>query len=427
MNKKAADVLELIAQNAVRAVHLRFAGADGAARSASLPAQRLDAAALLEGIPLEPGVVLVPDAGSAHLDPFAGAQTLVLACDVVDGGGDDPRLVVKRAEARLISEGIADAVSVGCELSYHVFAGAAFENAPDATGYRLDAATESELSAVRADVVAALDACGLEAGLQCALPFGQSTVELGPASPCRAGDAVLCAKHAIKSVAERHDKSATFMPLPMAGRPGNALRLTLGLLKDGKSPFFDKDGWSGASQKLLYFVGGVLAHAGSLSALCRPSLNSYTLSAGACEPLLTAFGPARAATLVAVGSPSRELKARCVEFRGADLSANPHYAIAAMLCAGLDGIARRIDPISAGYGPFDGRVATGPGAPAAVRERTPTLGSALDELERDSAYLTAGGVFGAPFLRRWVEARRADVAELATRPHPYEFERVYAS
>jgi glutamine synthetase len=235
---------------------------------------------------------------------------------------------------------------------------------------------------------------------------------------------VLCAKGVIKTAAERRGKSATFMPKALSGSPGCGLRINAGLVKDGKSRFFDKRGWAGASQMLLHFVGGLLAHVDSLLAICAPSANSFARFAAMDEPLYVAFGPSHAATLVAVDSPG-EGKPPQLEFRGADLSANPYLAFAALLCAGVDGMLRSIDPISAGFGPLEGDIASGPGASAAPRKAAANLGAALDALEREGAYLSDGDVFGTGLLRRWSEARRAELRALATRPHPYEFAQSY--
>ena len=426
---KAADVLETIAAHAVHTVDLRYSVAGGAWCSAGVPSERLDANALLAGIALEPGALLVPDLDSAYLDGQRAAPTLVLICDLVEPGDEDPRRLAKRAEARLSASGIADSLQIAAELRYYVFDAIGYENAPDATGYRIEAGSTGELDALRAEILVALRANGIEVAVQRAIARSpaQTALELRPRSLLRAADALLCAKHTVRAVVERRGKSATFMPKPLAGSPGSALRVGLSLLKDGKSPFFDKDGWACASQTLLFFVGGLLTHADSLLALCAPSANSYTRLAAAEQPLLVAFGPSHAATAVAVDPPGRpEAKHPRIDFRPPDASANPYLAFAALLCAGLDGVERRIDPISAGFGPLEAAVPRGRTAAAKLRRLAPTLGAALDAFAADHAYLTAGDVFGDAFIRRWSEARRArEVIPLEARPHPFEYELSY--
>jgi len=421
--KKPGDIFETLAKHAVQSIELRYTEAGGAARCASIPAERLDAATLSEGFALDPGAILLPDVASAHLDPFRAAPTLVLLCDLLDAEDEDPRRLAKRAEEALAASGAADAVQIGSELRYYVFDAVAYENAPDATGYRLEPSAAGELDALRSEVLVALHAAGIEVALQRAIPgaSGQTALELRPRPLVRAADAVLGAKHAIRAVAESRGKSATFMPKPLANAPGSGFRVSLGLLKDGKSPFFDKDGWSTASQTMLFFIGGVLAHVDSLLGLCAPSANSYTRLAE--ERLLVAFGPSRAATAVAVDPPGlAETRFPRIAFRPPDLSANPYLAFAALLCAGLDGIAGRIDPISAGFGPLDARPPRGPGANG-LRALAPALRDALDALDRDQAYLTGGGVFSAALLSNLSAKRRAtEVVALERLPHPYEYE-----
>ena len=421
--KKANELLDTIAKHGVQTVLLRYGTAH-----ASIPPERLDAAALLEGIALEPGTTLVPDLDSAHLDPFAAAPALVLVCDLLDAADEDPRRVAKRAEARLTASGFADSLHVGSELRYYVFDEVAYENAPDATGYQLDAIAERELEAIRAEVLGALKASGVEAGVQRSVAGapGQTALDLRAKPLTRAADSVFATKIAVKAVAARHGKSATFMPKPLAGSAGSALRVRMSPNKDGKSPFFDKDGWAAASQTMLFFIGGLLAHADSLLALCAPSANSYTHFASLDVPLLLAFGRGNAATAVTVDAPGRDdAKTPRVEFRAADLSANPYLAFAALLCAGLDGLARRTDPISSGFGPLETGATRRPAKPQ-FRGLAPHLGAALDALEKDRAYLTEGGVFGDAFLRRRSEALRAnEIAAFWGRPHPLEYALTY--
>jgi glutamine synthetase len=419
MAKKTGDVLELIAKHGVSVVGLRYAGDDGAWRIASIPAERVDARALAEGFELRPGVTLLPDQESAHLDPLHATATLALICSRRDAAGDDPRQLVERAEARLQASGVADAATIGCRLRYSVFASAAFEDAPDACGVRLETAGAHRLDAVRADVLVTLAASGVEIEMQQPLAGARTALDLAARAPARAGDAILTAKHVVKTVAARHGLSATFMPQAVAGGEGNGLDVRLHLNKDGKSPFYDKAGWAGASQTLLFAAGGLLAHADSLLALCAPSLNSHTRLAA--EPRFVAFGSSRAPTVVAIDpTPGGAARAPRLTVRLGDASANPYALFAALLCAALDGVAQRVDPISAGYGPFESAAGTG-AAQASPRVLAAGLARALDALERDHGYLSEGGVFDEAALRRWSDSRRDQILAIAARPQPSEY------
>lgn len=419
MAKKPADVLEMVAKHGVGIVDLRYCAENGGWHGASVPAARLDAAALSDGIVAGSGK-LVPDLESATLDALAATPTLALICDRVDAAEDDPRLLLKRARARAAS--LADEIEAGSTLRYSLFDALAYEDAADARGYRLEACAPREASEVRSQVLAALLAAGVDVAFLRANPDApeQSELEVNALPLVAAADAVTTAKQIVTAVAERSGKSATFMPKPSEALPGNAWTVRIGLLKDGKSPFFEKSGWAGSSQTLLHFVGGLLAHADSLAALCAPSTNSYKRLAA--EPLLLAFGERHPASVVAVRADAKTPR---IESRLPDATAQPHLALAALICAGLDGVARRSDPISAGFGPLE--PAHGKPATSLEKLRKPvgSLGSALDALERDHAYLTEGEVFPESAVRAWLQARRADVAAIDLRPHPAEFARWY--
>jgi glutamine synthetase len=414
MSKKPADVLETIAKNGVRTVDLRYADRTGAWRSAIVPAERFDTTAFGDGVRLDAGVRLVPDPNAAYLDPFRGMPALIVVCDRVDASGGCPRSIAKRAESASHAGGWADAVRVAAEIRYYVV-DARTPGAHDAPG-RI--ACGSELDDVRDDALATLAACGLDVAAQRenASEPAQTILVLANAGLVAAADAAMLAKSIVKRAAERRGLAATFMALPFFGRAPSGAVVAVGALKGARSPFYDKDGWACASQTALFFAGGVLAHADSLLALCAPATNSFRRFAAGDVPTV-ALGAGAANTAAAVVAHGD--KTPFVEFRAGDCTANPYLAYAAILCAGLDGVARRIDPISAGYGPVEAAAPRRKSGPA-PRALVSTLGAALDALERDDAYLCAGEVFGKAFIREWIEAKRNAAIAVESRPHGFE-------
>jgi glutamine synthetase len=109
-------------------------------------------------------------------------------------------------------------------------------------------------------------------------------------------------------------------------------------------------------------------------------------------------------------------KAKRIEFRCPDPTANPYLAFSAMLMAGLDGIERELDPgAPADFDLFEESHGEIPQVPGSLAET-------LDALEADHAFLTKGGVFGEELIRTWIDWKRANEVDLVRlRPHPAEF------
>jgi len=116
-------------------------------------------------------------------------------------------------------------------------------------------------------------------------------------------------------------------------------------------------------------------------------------------------------------------KAKRLEFRPPDPTANPYLAFSAMLLAGLDGIKKQIDPVKAGFGPLDRNIYDLPPEEAAKLTTVPgSLRESLAALEADHDYLTEGGVFEESFINEWIEYKHdKELKPVEIRPHPYEF------
>jgi glutamine synthetase len=116
-------------------------------------------------------------------------------------------------------------------------------------------------------------------------------------------------------------------------------------------------------------------------------------------------------------------KAKRIEFRCPDPSANPYLAFAALLLAGIDGIKNKIEPPQ----PVDKDIYELPPDEMADIDQVPTsLNAVLDNLERDHAFLLEGGVFTADLIETWIEYKRSmEILPVQLRPHPHEFELYY--
>ena len=117
---------------------------------------------------------------------------------------------------------------------------------------------------------------------------------------------------------------------------------------------------------------------------------------------------------------------RRFELRNPDATCNPYLCYAAILMAGLDGVRQKIDPHACGWGPYDVNLYSLSDEEKAKLQALPTsLDAALDALEADHEYLTAGGVFPEQLIKNYISVKRRECLELAAIPHPAEFARYY--
>jgi glutamine synthetase len=240
----------------------------------------------------------------------------------------------------------------------------------------------------------------------------------------RSADAVMKFKYIVKNVAWRNGKTATFMPKPIFGDNGSGMHCHQSIWNDGEPLFYDESGYAGLSDMARYYIGGLLKHAPSLLAFTNPTVNSYhRLVPGFEAPVNLVYSQRNRSACIRIPITGANPKAKRVEFRCPDPSANPYLAFSAMLLAGIDGIKNKIEPPQ----PIDkdlyelppdehAEVATVPGSLPAV----------MDALESDHDYLLEGGVFTPDLIETWVDYKRThEITPVAMRPHPHEFELYY--
>jgi len=183
---------------------------------------------------------------------------------------------------------------------------------------------------------------------------------------------------------------------------------------------FAGNGYAGLSDTALYYIGGLLKHAGAVLAFSNPTTNSYKrLVPGFEAPVNLAYSQRNRSAAVRIPMYSPSPQAKRVEFRCPDPTCNPYLAFAAMLMAGLDGIENRIHPGE----PLDKNIYDLPPEELSDISKTPeSLGEALTLLENDHDFLLKGDVFTEDVIQTWISYKRErEIALLAQRPHPYEF------
>ena len=230
-------------------------------------------------------------------------------------------------------------------------------------------------------------------------------------------------KYVCKSVANQYGKTVTFMPKPIFGDNGSGMHTHQSLWSKGK-PLFAGDKYAGLSQMALWYAGGLLKHARSISAFTAPTTNSYKrLVPGYEAPVNLAYSSRNRSAAVRIPMYSNSPKAKRLEFRPPDPSCNPYLAFSAMLMAGLDGIENKIDPGK----PLDKDIFE---LSKEELKNVPSMPGSLDEaleaLDSDHKYLTKGGVFSQDLIDMWIEYKKKNESDpVRMRPHPYEFHLYY--
>ncbi|ORN06339.1 Glutamine synthetase [Lentilactobacillus parabuchneri] len=158
-----------------------------------------------------------------------------------------------------------------------------------------------------------------------------------------AADNIQTFKLVVKTVARKYGLYATFMPKPLSGINGSGMHLNMSLFDDKGNTFYDKNGELEISQEAYYFLGGLLKHARSFTAVCNPIVNSYKrLVPGYEAPVYVAWSGSNRSPLIRI--PSARGNSTRLELRSVDPTANPYLAIACVLEAGLDGLRNKIEP-----------------------------------------------------------------------------------
>jgi glutamine synthetase len=225
----------------------------------------------------------------------------------------------------------------------------------------------------------------------------------------------------------KYGKTATLMPKPVYGEAGSGMHVHMLLLKDGEPVFSDDNGYSKLSKEAHWFMGGLLKHIASLCALTNPSTNSFKrLVPGFEAPVTVGYATSNRSAVIRIPAYAKTRHERRFELRNPDATCNPYFCYAAILMAGLDGIKNQIDPHANGWGPYDMNLFDLPEEEKKKLKGLPTsLEEALDALEQDHDYLTAGGVFPEALLRNFIRNKRSECRQMAAIPHPAEFERYY--
>ncbi len=466
----SAKVLKMIKDHKVKFVDFRFCDTKGKEQHVSCPAHTVDAALFKDGKMFdgssiggwkhinESDMILMPDADSAVMDPFMDEATLLLRCNVVEpttmkGYERDPRSLAQRCEAYLKSTGIADTAYFGPEPEFFifddvrwgadmsgsfikidsdeaawnsekVFEGGNIGHRPGIKGGYFPVPPVDSAQDIRSAMSLTLEEMGLivEAHHHEVATANQNEIATQFNTLTKKADEILILKYVVMNVAHAYGKTATFMPKPLVGDNGSGMHCHQSLAKAGKN-LFTGNKYGGLSDLALYYIGGIIKHARALNAFCNPGTNSYKrLVPGFEAPVMLAYSARNRSASIRIPYVANP-KGRRIEVRFPDPSANPYLAFSAMLMAGLDGIQNKIHP---GEAMDKDLYDLPPEEEKKIPKVCHSLDMALEHLDKDRKFLTAGGVFTNDVIDSYIDLKMQEVTRLRMTSHPVEYDMYYS-
>ena len=469
----AAAIVKMIKDQDIKMVDLKFTDLFGIWQHLTIPISQIDEKALLLGFNFDGSslrgwqpihdsdMTMIPDLNTAKIDPFLTTKSLSLVCDIVWPDDrkpyyKDPRHIARKAIEFMASTGIADTAIFGPEAEFFLFDHVQFGESPEKSFFSIDSeegiwnssssgssynlghrprqkqgyfpvSPVDKTHDIRTEISIELEKIGIlvERHHHEVATGGQGEINIECDELMSMADKMMWFKYIVKNVALRYGKTATFMPKPIFSDNGSGMHVHMSLWKDGK-PLFAGDKYAGLSEMALHFVGGILKHASALCAFTNPTTNSYKrLVPGYEAPVKLAYSYKNRSAAIRIPNSGDNPKAKRIEFRTPDGTANCYLAFSALLLAGIDGIKNKIDPGKA----LDQDIYTLSKEDADKVPSVPAdLAETLSFLEKDGAFLKQGDVFSQDFIDNWVKFKyENDVQELRQRPTPFEFSMYFDS
>ncbi len=466
----AENVLKLIKDSGAKFIDFRFTDTHGKEQHVTMPVTQIDEDTFTEGKMFdgssiqgwkginESDMILMPDAATAVLDPFSDEPMINVTCNIVEpstmqGYERDPRSVAMRAEEYLKSTGIGDSALFGPEPEFFilddvrwgadmsgsfvkidseeadwnsekVYMDGNMGHRPGIKGGYFPVPPVDSLHDIRAAMCLAMEEMGLEVEVHHheVATAGQCEIGVGANTLTKKADEVQILKYCVHNVAHSYGKTATFMPKPLVGDNGSGMHVHMSVSKEGQNLFAGNE-YGGLSETALYYIGGIIKHARALNAFANSSTNSYKrLVPGFEAPVMLAYSARNRSASIRIPYVTNP-KARRIEVRFGDPTANPYLCFAAFLMAGLDGIQNKIHPGDA----MDKDLYDLPAEEAA---QIPTVchsfDQALEALDADREFLTQGGVFTDDMIDAFINLKMVEITRLRMTTHPVEFDMYYS-
>ncbi|OMH87421.1 type I glutamate--ammonia ligase [Candidatus Liberibacter asiaticus] len=453
MVDKATSIIQKIAQEKVKFIDLRFTDLQGKFRHISMNVSLFNENTLLNGITFDsssidgwhskhPNLLLIPDIETMHMDPFYAQSTVAFICNVYDPitlqpYNRDPRYTAQKAIDYLQTTDIGDTLLLGITTEFFVFDNVHCTISPIKSGFALESTEflqngnnkgydshakssytlppQDKLHDMRSEIVSALNNIGVQiTKYHNQINDAQHSFGLQSESLLHASDNLQKYKYSVYQVANSYCKIATFMPKPIASHNGSGMYLNMSIHK-GEKAIFTGNQHDRVSLKGLYYLGGIIKHAKSLNALTNASTNSYKrLLTDSQSPTKLTYSTHNHSASCRIPYENKSDN-KSIEIRFPDLSANPYLAPAAILMAGLDGIAKKIHP--------------GKNIDELSLEEQNTipricisLRESLENLDKDREFLKVGNVFDDDQIDAFINLKMKEVLKLESSPSPVEFE-----
>jgi glutamine synthetase len=435
--KARKAVLERVEKDDVEYILLWFTDLEGHLKSFAITLSELEGA-LDDGMGFdgssitgfnaieESDMVAIPDPSTFQVLPHSKGEPRIgrMICDVVKPDGEpyegDPRQVLRGALDRMRDMGF-DTFNVGPELEYFLFASSEGTERLDEGGYfamtALDAATD-----LRYETIKALEQVGIPIEYHHhEVAPSQHEIDMRYAPALEMADSTITYRLIVKEVAAKHGVYATFMPKPLFGENGSGMHTHMSLFKDGRNQFYDQDDVYHLSPVGKQFIAGLLKHAREVSAVFAQWVNSYKrLVPGYEAPVYVAWSQRNRSALVRIPlyKPGSEQATRA-ELRCPDPSCNPYLTFAALLHAGLEGIANGYelaDPMETNLYHLSPEERTDRG----IVSLPETLGEAIDEFSRSDLMRRA---FGDHIFENYVKLKRAEWDDYRVQLTQWELDR----
>ncbi|WP_131794732.1 type I glutamate--ammonia ligase [Fluoribacter gormanii] len=463
-------VLEAIKEHDAKLIDLRFTDIRGKEQHITMPVSAVDNDFVENGKMIDGSsfkgwqkihqsdLALMPDLQTIKPDPFFQDNTLFIRCNVVDpktmmGYERCPRSLALRAEAYLQSTGIADTALFGPEPEFFVFDSVQWETTIGGSFYKIDSEEAQWFSGkeleggntghrpsikggyfpvppvdsshdMRSAMSLTLESLGIvvEAHHHEVATANQCEIATRFNTLTKKADELQILKYVVHNIAHNYGKTATFMPKPLVGDNGSGMHCHQSLVKDGVN-LFSGDQYGGLSETALYYIGGIIKHARALNAFTNPSTNSYKrLVPGFEAPVLLAYSARNRSAAIRIPHVNNP-KARRIEVRFPDPTANPYLAFAAMMMAGLDGIQRKIHP---GQAMDKDLYDLPPEELVDVPTVCASLEQSMEYLQMDHDFLLQGDVFSQDFINNYISMKEEEISKIRSLTHPYEFELYYS-
>ena len=386
----------------------------------------LDQLQPVEGMGPVGEIRLVPDPDSFVLLPYAPNSAAMMADMMTldrQPWGACPRSFLKRMIGRAADQGLT--LQAAFENEFSLLEPDDEEGfSPIDTGLCFSTISMSAAAEVMDDIIAALEFQNIPIDAYYPeLGHGQHELPIRHASALRAADNQIWFRETVRNVAHEHGLLASLAPKPVLDQAGNGCHIHWSVWDAAgkKNLFYDANDPYKLSKLGYHFMAGVLAHIPGLLALTAPSYNSYhRLQPHFWSSAYTAWGPdnREAAVRIASGMWGHEAASVNLELKASDASNNPYLALGGLIAAGLDGIARELEPGDATL-VDPGNFSDEERAERGIERYPDSQGAALNALEADELLMAA---LGPELSTSYLAVKRSEYEAFAAEDLDFEIE-----